>query len=68
MPDSTVVSKGAENIPGKYQLLQKTANFFSNQFTWMIVFFSILVFAIIVRAVRMHLRKKRDFEVIKTEI
>jgi len=58
MPDSSIASTDGQNIFGKYRLLIKTANFFSNQFTWMIVFFSILVFAIIIRFARNYLKKK----------
>ena len=61
LPDSSVATVDGQNIFGKYRLLRKTANFFGNQFTWMIVFFSIIVFAIIVRIVRNCLKKKRDF-------
>ena len=59
MPDSSVASTDDENIYGKYRLLAKTANFFSNQFTWMIVFFSILSFAVIIRFLRNWLKKKQ---------
>lgn len=68
MPDSTVVTKDAQNIYGKYKLLVKTANFFGNQFTWILVFFSIFVFAIIVRFVRNWLKKKQDFEIIRKQL
>jgi hypothetical protein len=68
LPDSSVASTSDVNIYGKYRLLRKTANFFSNQFTWMIVFFSILAFAIIVRFLRNYLKKKREFEIIRTQV
>jgi biopolymer transport protein ExbB/TolQ len=68
MPDSSVASKDGDNIYGKYRLLAKTANFFGNQFTWMIVFFSILAFAIIIRFLRNWLKKRREFEIIRTQI
>lgn len=60
-PDSSVSTIEGENIFGKYKLLKKTANFFGNQFTWMIVFFSIIVFAILIRFWRNWLKKRRDF-------
>lgn len=60
MPDSSLATVDAQNIFGKYRLLNKTANFFGNQFTWMIVFFSILTFAVIIRFLRNWLKKKRD--------
>lgn len=59
-PDYSVSSVDGQNIFGKYRLLIKTANFFSNQFTWIIVTFAILVFAIIVRIVRNCLKKKEE--------
>lgn len=68
LSDSSLVTVDAQNIFGKYRLLKKTANFFGNQFTWMIVFTSILVFAVIIRFWRNWLRKRRDMEVIKKEV
>lgn len=67
-PDNSVASADAQNIYGKYRILRKTANFFSNQFTWMIVIFSILVFAVIVRIVRNWLKNKQEIEIIKTKL
>ena len=58
MSDSSVAAVDAQNIYGKYKLLNKTANFFGNQFTWIIVFTAILVFAIIVKVARNCLRKR----------
>lgn len=46
------VSTDGQNLLGKYQLLSKTANFFSNQFTWMIVFVSLAVGALVLKFVR----------------
>ena len=46
-PDSTVSTVDAQNIYGKYKLLQKTANFFGNQFTWIIIFFCLVVVAVL---------------------
>jgi type II secretory pathway component PulF len=66
--DSSVATTDGQNIFGKYRVLKKTANFFSNQFTWMIVFFSIFVFAIIIRFLRNWLKKKQDYQIIKTKI
>ena len=60
MPDSTVETVDAQNIYGKYKLLQKTANFLGNQFTWIIVFLCILLFAIAVKVLRYCLRKKKQ--------
>ena len=34
----TITSTDGQDIYGKYKLLYKTANFFANQFTWMVVF------------------------------
>ena len=68
MPDSSVATVDAQNIYGKYRLLQKTANFFGNQFTWIIVALSILVAAVILRIWRNWLKKHRDFEVVRKEL
>jgi hypothetical protein len=68
MPDSSVVTVDGQNIIGKYKFLHKTANFFSNQFTWLIVFFSIFVFAIIIKFVRNYLKKRQDYEIVKTTL
>jgi hypothetical protein len=67
-PDSSVAATDAQNIFGKYRLLKKTANFFSNQFTWMIVIFSIFGFAVIVKLVRNWLKKRQDYEIVKTKL
>ena len=53
-----VASTGGENIYGKYKLLLKTANFFSNTFTWMIVLFSIMVFVGILWLAKFFYKKK----------
>ena len=66
LPDSSVATVDAQNIFGKYRLLRKTANFFGNQFTWIIVFVSILVAAIIIKIWRSYLKKNRDKAIIKT--
>ncbi len=68
MPDASIASTDGQNIFGKYRLLVKTANFFSNQFTWMIVFFCIFVFAVIIRFLRNWLKKKQDYQTIRTQI
>jgi hypothetical protein len=68
LPDSSLATVDAQNIYGKYRLLQKTANFFGNQFTWIIVFVAILLFAVVVRVLRNCLKKKRDFQVIRREV
>lgn len=46
------VSTDGQNLLGKYQLLTKTANFFSNQFTWIIVFVSLAAAALVLKFVR----------------
>lgn len=68
LPDSSVVATDGQNIYGKYHLLRKTANFFGNQFTWMIVFVCLVVTAITFKIVRNCLKKKKDFVIIKTAI
>jgi hypothetical protein len=49
-------STDGQNILGKYKLLYKTANFFSNQFTWLIVFICFAGAAILLRIIRNLLR------------
>ena len=68
MPDSSVVTADGQNIVGKYKLLHKTANFFSNQFTWLIVFFSIFAFAIIIKFIRNYLKKRQDYQIVKSNL
>jgi hypothetical protein len=68
LPDSSIATVDAQNIFGKYRLLKKTANFFGNQFTWIIVFLSILLFAVLIRLWRNWLKKRRDIEVIRREV
>lgn len=68
LPDSSVATVDAQNIFGKYRLLKKTANFFGNQFTWLIVFLSIIVFAVLVRLWRNWLKKRRDIEEVRREV
>lgn len=69
MPDASLSPKdSAQAIYGKYKLLQKNANFFSNQFTWMIVFFCIIASAVLLRFWRNWLKKRRDFEVIRRNV
>jgi hypothetical protein len=69
MPDASLSPiDSAQTIYGKYKLLQKTANFFSNQFTWIIVFLSIIVVALILKCWRSWLKKRRDFEVIRMNV
>lgn len=60
LPDSSIATVDAQNIFGKYRLLKKTANFFGNQFTWLIVFLSILLFAVLIKVWRNWLKKRRD--------
>ncbi len=48
-PDGSVVSLDGMNVPGKYNLLFKTANFFSNIFTWTIVLFMLIGLMLLVR-------------------
>ena len=66
LPDSSVATVDGQNIYGKYRLLQKTANFFGNQFTWIIVFFCLIVFAVGMKVWRWWLKKNRDVVFIKT--
>lgn len=54
--DDLVNSTDGQNIYGKYKLLYKTANFFANQFTWIIVFFCFIVAAIGLRFLRNRLK------------
>lgn len=69
MPDASLSPKdSAQTIYGKYKLLQKTANFFSNQFTWIIVFLCMIAVAFILKCWRNWLKKRRDFEVIRMNI
>ena len=55
---SGVVSVDGQNIVGKYKVLGKTANFFSNSFTWIIVMVCIIAVAIVLWGVRRYLKKK----------
>ena len=55
-----------QNIYGKYRLLHKTANFFGNQFTWIIVFFCLIVVAILIKIWRWWLKKNKDIVIVKT--
>lgn len=48
-PDGAVISLDGMNVPGKYNLLFKTANFFSNIFTWTIVLFMLIGLMLLVR-------------------
>lgn len=47
-----VLSTDGSNVNGKYKLLYKTANFFSNIFTWLIVFLILLAITLIMRWLR----------------
>lgn len=47
-----VLSTDGSNVNGKYKLLYKTANFFSNIFTWLIVFLILLAITLIMRRLR----------------
>lgn len=51
-PDGSVISLDGLNVPGKYNLLFKTANFFSNMFTWTIVLLIIIGVMLLVRFLR----------------
>lgn len=51
-PDGAVVSLDGMNVPGKYNLLFKTANFFSNIFTWTIVLFMLIGLMLLVRLLK----------------
>lgn len=50
-----VLSTDGSNVNGKYKLLYKTANFFSNIFTWLVVFLILLVITLIMRWLRNRL-------------
>jgi hypothetical protein len=50
--DGAVVSLDGMNVPGKYNLLFKTANFFSNMFTWTIVLLILIGVMLLVRFLR----------------
>ena len=47
--DGAVISLDGNNVPGKYNLLFKTANFFSNMFTWTIVLLILIGVMLLVR-------------------
>lgn len=49
-------STDGQNIYGKYKLLYKTANFFANQFTWLIVFVCFIAVAIVLRVMRNRMK------------
>jgi hypothetical protein len=66
--DSSLATVDAQNIYGKYKLLGKTANFFSNQFTWIIVFSLIFTFALIIRWLRNHLKNKKQFQLVRSRM
>ncbi len=51
-PDGSVISLDGMNVPGKYNLLFKTANFFSNMFTWTIVLLMLIGAMLLVRFLR----------------
>lgn len=51
-----IKSTDGQNIFGKYKLLYKTANFFANQFTWLIVFIVFLACAFLLRLIRNKLK------------
>jgi len=68
LPDSSVATVDAQNIYGKYRLLLKTANFFGNQFTWIIVVVCILAVAVGIKFWRNWLKKHRDYEVVRKEL
>jgi hypothetical protein len=54
--NNLVHSTDGQNIYGKYKLLYKTANFFANQFTWIIVFVCFVVVAFVIRFVRNRIK------------
>lgn len=68
LPDDSVASTDGQNIFGKYRLLFKTANFFGNQFTWLIVFVGCLFIAVVIKIVRNCLKKKEEIKMIRTAI
>lgn len=54
--DQFISSSDGQNIFGKYKLLYKTANFLSNQFTWILIFLSLLAVGLIVHFIYLRLR------------
>ena len=55
-----ILSTDGQNIYGKYKLLYKTANFFANQFTWLLVFVGLVVLGIIIRCIRNRMKKTEE--------
>ena len=53
-----ISSTDGQNIFGKYKLLYKTANFLSNQFTWLLIAASLLLFGVLVHFARNWLRDR----------
>ena len=47
-----VLSTDGSNVNGKYKLLYKTANFFSNIFTWLVVFLILIAITLVMRWLR----------------
>lgn len=56
--DGTMYSVDGQNILGKYQLLYKTANFFSNSFTWLLVLAVLLALGGVIKLVRNKMKKE----------
>lgn len=47
-----VQSRDGTDVSGKYKLLYKTANFFSNMFTWVVVFVVVLGVTFLLKWIR----------------
>lgn len=62
-----IKSTDGQNIFGKYKLLYKTANFFANQFTWLIVFIVFIAVAVLLRFIRNKLKKMVKEEKVKNK-
>ena len=56
--DGAVISLDGTNVPGKYNLLFKTANFFSNMFTWTIVLLILISVMVLVRLLKSRFIEK----------
>lgn len=54
-----ISSTDGQNIYGKYKLLYKTANFLSNQFTWILIAVSLLVVGLLIKVVRNKIYEKQ---------
>lgn len=60
--DEGVISTDGQNIYGKYKLLYKTANFFSNCFTWIIVAFCLVLLSVIIWGIRKYWKNRVKYD------